>query len=294
MSLAVVEPYVASISKTLIANPCSRKGWYSEHVRDADGHKLHWAMPEKVHFGAAVDSAHLELVWAASTGKPLDAKLAIEKGMERAKRGKWDKPAEWDLFEAQLINAITLFVDEERNDAQRRTAKNLAIGKPNGLARIPLEGIRFQGIDGNRLEADDVVGLPDYMYADGSVLDVKTSARRYSLDSFWKKAEMGVYALLATAQEGVLPPRLAYQVYVRVTKPYWDYLEMPGLASLVSLGNAHATHWRALLTSPVELASWDTSYCGDCGFREAIPEVDHEGCAIGQSIPVAEVLEEAA
>jgi hypothetical protein len=77
-------------------------------------------------------------------------------------------------------------------------------------------------------------------------------------------------------------------------KPYWDWLEQPGLAGLIALGKAHAAHWRALLAQPVELASFDTTWCGDCGFRDAIPEVGHNGCAVGQSIPVAEALEEAA
>jgi hypothetical protein len=56
-------------------------------VRDADGKRLRFAMPEKVHFGSAVDSAHLEIVYAASQGKEPDLDLAIEKGMERARKG---------------------------------------------------------------------------------------------------------------------------------------------------------------------------------------------------------------
>jgi hypothetical protein len=105
---------------------------------------------------------------------------------------------------------------------------------------------------------------------------------------------MPIYGWLAAAEAGVLPPRLIYQVYVRVTKPYWLWIEQPGLTSLIGLGKAHAAHWRALLAGPVELAAFDTTFCSDCGFRDAIPELGFAGCEVGQSIPVAEVLEEAA
>jgi hypothetical protein len=74
------------LSKSLMTTPCERKGFYGETVRDADGKRLRFAMPEKVHFGSAVDSAHLEIVYAASQGKEPDLDLAIEKGMERARQ----------------------------------------------------------------------------------------------------------------------------------------------------------------------------------------------------------------
>jgi hypothetical protein len=265
------------LSKSLMTTPCERKGFYGETVRDADGKRLRFAMPEKVHFGSAVDSAHLEIVYAASQGKEPDLDLAIEKGMERARNGVSPEPIDWTVFEVQLRNAMTLFIRSE-----------------NGLSRIPLDGIRFQGANGASLHADDVIGTPDYLLGDGSVMDVKTTGRKYSPSKFWQSAEMPIYAYLAAAENGVLPPKLIYQVYVRNVKPYWDWLEQPGLAGLIALGKAHAAHWRALLAQPVELASFDTTWCGDCGFRDAIPEVGHNGCAVGQSIPVAEALEEAA
>jgi hypothetical protein len=232
-------------------------------------------MPEKVHFGSAVDSAHLELVYAASAGKEPDLELAIEKGMESVRGAEIEDRT---TFEVQLRNAMTLFLRDE----------------VNGLARIPLEGIRFQGANGQSLRADDVIGTPDYLLGDGSVLDVKTAARKYSVEKFWRSAEMPVYAYLAATEHGILPPRLVYQVYVRVIKPYWDWVETPGLSALVSLGKMHAAHWRALLAGPVEMAAFDTTFCSDCGFRDAIPDVGHEGCEIGQTIPVTDGLEEAA
>lgn len=274
--VAPIDPGRVGLSKSLFTTPCERKGWFSEHVRDPQGKRLRFAMPEKVQFGSAVDSAHLEVVYAASQGKEPDMELAVEKGMARARQGQSSEPIDWEVFEVQLRNAMTLFM---RSDT--------------GLARIPLDGIRFQGANGESLKADDVIGTPDYLLGDGSVLDVKTTGRKYSPSKFWQSAEMPTYAYLAAAEHGVLPPRLIYQVYVRNVKPYWDWLEQPGLTGLVSLGKAHAEHWRALLGQPVALASFDTTWCGDCGFRDPIKEVNHDGCAIGQSVPVAE-LEEAA
>lgn len=264
------------LSKSLMTSLCQRQGWYKDHVRDRDGYKLRFGMPERVIFGSAVDAAHLELTFAASEGKEPDLALAVKKGMERARTGLFSEPIDWTVFEIQLQNAMTLF-----------------LSSPNGLSRIPLEGIRFQVA----LESDDIYGPPDYLLdeADGeSVLDVKTSKRRKTVNDFYRSAEMPIYTLLKAAEHGALPKRLIYQVYVRVTKPYWDWVEVPGIAGLVSLGKAHAAHWRAILAAPVEAAAFDTTFCGDCGYREAIPEVGHSGCAVGQSMPVTEELEEAA
>ncbi len=269
-----IDPARVGLSKSLMTNPCERKGWYSESVRDSEGKRLRFPMPEKVHFGSAVDSAHLEIVYAASQGNEPDLALAVEKGMERV-RG--EDIEDRDVFEVQLRNAMHLFLIQ-----------------PDGLKRIPLEGIRFQGANGTSHKADDVIGTPDYLLGDGSVMDVKTSAKAYRPDHFWRTAEMPVYAYLAGAEMGVLPPKLIYQVYVRVTKPYWAWYEQPGLTSLISLGKSHAAHWRALIAGPVEMASWDTGMCHDCGFREAIPELNFAGCEVGQSIPVAETEEIAA
>lgn len=269
-----IDPARVGLSKSLMTNPCERKGWYSEHVRDSAGRRLSFPMPERVHFGSAVDTAHLEIVYAASQGNEPDLALAVEKGMERV---KGVEGLDLSLLEVQLRNAMTLFLRDELN----------------GLARIPLEGIRFQGANGQSLRSDDIIGTPDYLLGDGSVLDVKTTDKRYSRTKFWASAEMPVYALLAASEMGVLPPRLIYQVYVRTTKPYWDWLEQPGVASLVSLGRLNADHWRTVIAGPIEGCSWQTWACGDCGFREAIPEVGHAGCAVGQSIPVAEVEEAA-
>jgi hypothetical protein len=273
--LKTIDPARVGLSKTTMTTPCARKGWYGEHVRDSAGARLRFPMPEKVHFGSAVDSAHLELVYAASAGKEPDLELAIEKGMESVRGAEIEDRT---TFEVQLRNAMTLFLRDE----------------VNGLARIPLEGIRFQGANGISLKADDVIGTPDILLGDGSVLDVKAVLRRKTVQDFYRSAEMPVYTLLAASQEGVLPPRLIYQVYVRNVKPYWDWIEVPGTAALVALGRHHAAHWRAILAGPVELAAFDTTYCADCGFREAITEVGHGGCEVGLSIPVAADLEAAA
>lgn len=277
LPVKTIDPARTGLSKSLMTTPCERKGWFSEHVRDSAGRRLSFPMPEKVHFGSAVDTAHLELVYAAANGKEPDLALAVAKGMERVKDVTPAEPIDWKVFEVQLRNAMTLFLQS-----------------PDGLARIPLDGIRFQGANGQSLRSDDLVGTPDYLLGDGSVMDVKTTDKRYSPNKFWASAEMPLYALLAASELGVLPPRLIYQVYVRTTRPYWDWLEQKGVSSLVSLGRLNADHWRALMAGPIEGCGWQTWACADCGFKDAIPEVGFEGCAVGQSIPVAEEVEEAA
>lgn len=270
MTIALPKP--PTLSKSLMTSPCQRRGWYSEHIRDAQGHKIRFPMPAKVIFGAALDAMHLELVWAAKEGKEPDLALAVDKGMERARKKDTTEVIDWSVFEVQLRNAGHLFLIQ-----------------PEGLAKIPLEGLRFQGVDGAKIEAQDIVGYPDYSWPDGSLMDVKSSGNgKYSDSKFWRYAEMPVYALLTAMQDGTIPPRLIYQVYVRNMKPYWQWIEVTGTAALVSLGRAHAEHWRAILAAEVEATAFDTTFCADCGFRKPIPEVGHVGCAVGMAIPVQE------
>lgn len=44
---------------------CEREAFYGETIRDRDGHRLRFPMPEKVHFGTAVDVAVAELLAVA-------------------------------------------------------------------------------------------------------------------------------------------------------------------------------------------------------------------------------------
>jgi len=257
------------LSKSLMTTPCHRKGFYSETVRDARGARLRFPMPEKVTFGSAIDEAHAYIVWHIREDRPWTAWEAVEAGLARAARdaGSWALVEDRDTFRRQVDNAITLFLSQ-----------------PDGLARLEPEiaGIRAQGNEGESLRADDVIGTPDYLLADGSVLDVKTSHAKYGEWKFTRSPEMPVYAYLATAEAGVLPPRLIYQVYVRVQKPYWQWIEVEATPAHVLLGKVHAAHWRAALAAGnPDVFAFDTTYCADCPFAQPIAEVGFAGCEVG-------------
>lgn len=273
MSDKTIDPARVGISKSLVTTPCERKGWYGEMVRDDHGRRLRFPMPERVIFGQAVDSAHAAIVTAARDGEPYSVGVAVAAGMARLDDALISEVIDEDLFERQLTVAITRFLAE-----------------PDGLARLPLDGIRVQGDDGRSLGYGDAIGTPDYILADWSVLDVKTAARRYSPEKFYRSPEMGFYAyLVAGYSGGVIPPRLAYQVYVRSAQPYWQWIETPGTADLVAIGAEHLLHWQALLgANDVNLAAVDPTFCGDCPWRSALPAYGHDGCAVGSRVPIGE------
>jgi hypothetical protein len=268
-----IDPARVGLSKSLMTSPCHRKGFYQETVRDEKGWRLRFPMPEKVLMGSAVDSAHSYIAWHLREGRPWTRDAAVREGLKRADEQSWALLSDEDeeIFHRQLDNAIHLFMIS-----------------PDGLERFraEIDGIRIQGNDGESLRADDVIGTPDYLLADGSVLDVKCAGQRYSEAKFWRSPEMPVYAYLAASEAGVIPPRLIYQVYVRVGKPYWQYLEIPGTPALVELGKQHAAHWRkALAIGDPDAFAVNPTFCGDCSFRKPIPEVGFEGCAVGLLMP---------
>ena len=267
----VIDPARVGLSKSLMTNPCERKGYYSETIRDESGRRLRGPMPEKVHFGAAVDSAHGYIVGQLRDGEPWGLEAAVTVGMIRAESGDWGEvEPDWETFKIQLANAIVLFRD-----------------RPDGLARLMPEiaGIRIQGDNGRSLATEDVIGTPDYLLLDGSVLDVKTTGAKFYPKKFIGSAEMPIYAFLAASESGVVPPRLIYQVYVRIQKPYWQWIEVAGTAAHVALGRLRAARWRAgIAAGDPELFGFDPTFCGDCIFRAPIADVGFEGCAVGLAV----------
>lgn len=270
-----IDPGRIGLSKSLMTTPCARKAFYGETVRDAQGRRLSFPMPERPIFGRAVDVAVDYIVFNEAHGQEWSPETAVALGLDAAADMLgWDDLADPETFAIQVRNAVSLYLSQ-----------------PDGLARLrpDLPGIRRQGDDGRSLRAGDVIGTPDFLLADGSVLDVKTSGARYSEAKFWRSPEMPVYAFLAASEAGVIPPRLIYQVYVRNQKPYWQWVEVAGSADLIELGKLHAAHWRsALLIGNVELFAFDTTYCAECPWRAAMPEVGHDGCRIGQLVPTGE------
>jgi len=268
-----IDPGRVGLSKSLMTSPCERKGFYSETVRDADGRRLQFPMPERVTFGTAVDEAVGYIAFNDTRGFKWSAAAAVALGLTAAREAKgWPLVQDPETFELQVKHAIDLYLVSD-----------------DGLQRLRRHyPVRVQGDDGRSLKAGDVIGTPDFLTPNGPV-DVKTWSRNDGIKKFWTSPEMGIYGFLWTAQDGSYPERLAYQAYVRVAKPYWIWLEVTDpdeIARLVDFGRATADHWRALLEAGhAELAAADTRFCGDCPFRDPLPEVGHDGCAVGRLVP---------
>lgn len=281
-----IDPARVGLSKSLMTSPCERKGFYSETVRDDNGHRLAFPLPERVTFGTAVDEAVAYLVyrdmhepdWPDDDFADVVGNDARIIGMQAAEAALgWPLVTDRDTFARQVANAVRSYCTS-----------------PDGLDRIRAlypENVRIQGDNGHSIKAGDVIGTPDFL-TDASVVDVKTWGRNDGLKKFWRSAEMGVYAYLFAAIDGTLPSRLAYQAYIRTAKPNWVWLEVTDeaeIAALVGMGRETAAHWRGLLElGRAELFPTDTFYCGDCPFRLPMPEHGHDGCAVGRLVPLTE------
>lgn len=283
-----IDPKRVGMSKSLMTSPCERKGFFGETVRDADGRRLSFPMPEKVIFGKAIDEAVTWLIWKDQRDPEYDIDaLPLEAVVNDARiiamqaassESGWPLLDDTVTFEIQVRNAIEFYLTQ-----------------PDGLARIrPLygENLRLQGNNGESLRIADVIGTPDYL-TDHRVGDLKTWGKNDGLSKFWTSPEMGIYAYLFASEHGVVPETVFYQAYIRLkTKPYWAWIEVPGSTELVVYGMETAAHWRGLLAlGRAELFPVNTFFCGDCPFRDEMPEVGHMGCAVGQ---VASSVEERA
>lgn len=257
------------ISKSLMTSPCERKGAYGEWVRDQDGRRLDFPMPERVTFGSAVDEAVTFILYHELHDSRYARQDAVAAGM-RAAMGKsgWGLVPDVAAFRSELEHAVSNYFIE-----------------PDGFARIEAlrgENVRLQGDDGESLRAEpDLIGTPDVL-TDRRVVDVKTASRRYGPEKFRQSAEMPVYALLFTAHFGYLPDSLAYQVWVRTQRPYWQWIEVAASTLHVELARLHADRWRrGLATNDISLFAFNAAFCADCPFALPIPEVSFGGCPVG-------------
>lgn len=271
-----IDPARRGISKSLMTVPCPRRGFYSETVRDAQGRRLSFPLPERVTFGTAVDEAVGYIAYHDRGGEPWLVEDAIRLGMDAARAAKgWELVEDAETFEVQVGNAIGLYVSQ-----------------PDGLARLRThyaDNLRVQGDNGRSLRAGDVIGTPDFL-TDRGVIDLKTWSRNDGEKKVWRSPEMGVYTYLFAAESGALPEFVAYQAYIRVSRPYWTWIEVPASSALVDFGRETAAHWRALLEiGRPELFTTDTSFCGDCPWRQPLPEYGHDGCSVGRLVPVEDI-----
>jgi hypothetical protein len=291
-----IDPGRPSIGKGLLWTTgsfgCERESWYGETIRDAKGWRLQHPMPERVHFGKAIDLLHAILMRRRAAGLPdpyqrLDD--AVDMAYHAGVYGPWDEEPDRDTFRVQIENAARLLVGEVAGPPEQ------APGVP--IEWVPLEGLHIQGMDGKTLEIPGVFGdrplggTPDYVWTDtDGVLhgwaDVKAVSRSMSYPSKWLQAEPSIYTyLLMRLNEGVLPGFAAYIEYRRLAKPYWSMtvLREPGL--LARIAGLYINRWqKALANGDPDLLSFNPSECSDCPYRRPIPEVQFSGCPIGQIV----------
>lgn len=285
-----IDPRRTGLSKStvLAASYCQRKAFYSENVRDESGARIQYAMPERVIFGVAVDTASLALMawyregWLGEHGTPERAALlerAIALGVEAGASRECSDAIDWGAFHNEL--ALCTF----------ELARLLDTGV------VPLAGASFQGLHGESLRHNDVVygeiiGTPDVITydADGRlfIIDVKAAARAKS-DADLHSAEMAYYTRLARQFFALAPnewPRVGYLVWVRSkTTPRWSFIHgLTGPAhEVLAEEYIEATQQAIRGTRAV---SFNTAMCSSCDWARPVEGV-FEGCTVGRAVLMA-------
>ena len=308
-----IDPGRATLGKGLLggtgAFQCERQHWYEETVRMPNGWRVRRLMPEKVHFGKAVDVAHAQAIKYLLDGATLEdvqgkvpqlTELGYYAGLQEQpwadKDGQPYDVTDEDkaVFFTQLGNALMLLTGLAENRVPKGMPEPM---QPVPLLQVPLNGVHVQGMDGVTLEVPGVFGeralgtTPDYVYTDDGVLvgwlDVKCTDRAFSYPAKWHTAEAAVYSYaLLRLNEGVPPTFAGYQEYRRNAKPYWITTWRQGdVGGLARLAERYVLRWRkALEAGDPDLLQFNTKDCRKCMFREAVPETDHPGCPIGQAV----------
>lgn len=262
---------------------CERERYYGERVRLPNGWRLRFPMPERVHFGSAIDTAHSVIVGALVRGEDITERtiaFAVDAGFEDGTKSEWSELRDDDVFRTRIANAVHLLL---RPDPEGH--------RP--VDDLPLDGIHIQGIDGESLRIPEGFGdrdlgaTPDYLWTEDGMatawLDVKARGRASSWPAQWLKAEPCIYTLALTLHNGGIPPQwIAYQEYIRVTKPYWITTRRDVTPDLMALARHYINRWTTALDADnPDGLSFDASLCGKCDFREAIPAANYPGCPIG-------------
>jgi hypothetical protein len=78
-----IDPKRVGMSKSMMTSPCERKAFFGETVRDAEGRRLSFPMPERVTFGTAVDEAVAYIVWHDRQKEPWSIDQAVRVGTGR-------------------------------------------------------------------------------------------------------------------------------------------------------------------------------------------------------------------
>lgn len=294
-----IDPGRASIGKGLLwatgSFGCEREAWYGETVRDDRGWRLHHPMPEKVHFGKAIDVLHSAAMKRRLDGQEVEVAPLVDLAYYAGVAEMWaeeeqddfDRDAAREVFRVKIENAARLLVGEVAGPPAQ------AEGVP--LDWMPLEGLHIQGLNGVSLEVPDVFGgrplggTPDYVYVDPETgtmvgwIDVKAVERSHSYPDKWLGAEATVYTYLLTVLNGgEVPGFVGYLEYRRLAKPYWHMTIQRNPQMLAGLAGRYVERWRkAIANGDPDLLAFNPKECADCPYSQPIPEVGFTGCPIG-------------
>ncbi|HTR71898.1 MAG TPA: PD-(D/E)XK nuclease family protein [Mycobacteriales bacterium] len=176
---------------------CASRSWFDIHDRRP-------LMPmEKITFGSALDAAIEQILTAVRAGLPAADAHPLEAAEEVIARDGVDVDiAEVDRAASAFLRDVLPHFD---------------------FALCGLQLSLHEALDG----IGETEGHPDVRLADGSIFDVKSSARAKPADAAATSVELGLYALLSEAESGEPCPRVGYWTWCRTSKPYWQVLETP-------------------------------------------------------------------
>jgi len=276
-----IDPARKGLSKSTItaADWCGRKAVYLEQVRDKDGKRVHAAMPERVHFGSAVDDATQSLMLWYDTDKRIrmeEISIAARNGVESVKGKQFTDAVDWDVFTEEVELATALFAEWLVTKAHQS---------------LPLDqGLVTQGINGESLkvklpQAGLVIGTPDAIYAPFTehavILDIKTGQRAKSMLDL-HGSEMRFYAALYAKQFPDAPlPRLALLSYSR-PKVAWSLVMRQATPEDVALGVLSAQVVAKSIKGKPEHATFNTQQCKSCQYAVPLPDYGFGGCEVGR------------
>jgi hypothetical protein len=275
-----IDPARKGLSKSTVtaADWCGRKAVYLEQVRDKDGRRVHAAMPERVHFGSAVDDATQSLMVWYDTDQRLrmeEISIAARNGVESVKGKAFTDAVNWDAFLEEVELATALF-------AEWLVTKSAQV-LPMGM------GLLTQGINGDSLsvkfpKAGLVIGTPDAIFAPFTehavILDIKTGQRHKSMLDL-NGSEMRFYAALYAKQFPDAPlPRLALMSYSR-PKVGWNLVIRQSTPDDVALGVMSAQVVAKSVKGKPEHATFNTQQCKSCQYAAPLPDYGFGGCEVG-------------
>ena len=269
-----IDPKRVGISKSLVVatSLCARKGWHQENIRLADGSRPRAVMPERVHFGSALDEATMTLIYRHWVEvKPIDETLLME-SVEEGLGSISTKPGAEDLdpeaFRVELEAAIRSFA---------------VIVLPrllDGATRVYLQGWNGQSWS----DGHGGIGTPDvtvfYGPDDATIWDIKSSTRRKPFEALYGP-EMSHYAAMYDDidrgrddhEDERLPRnlRLGYLTWVRLKSPVWQVISTKSDLQHHAYAQIQREHTAAVISHRVpDALGYNTSLCGTCEYAKPI------------------------